>query len=936
MSSSDKLGLVLYHDKGIGFSLLEWYYLQIKGFYDKQGGVGMEIQLYYEQLLRDQPGYVQQLLKGFFHNTMVGQALMLPSGTLLANHALCRILGYTVEELVRHPWSSFVAEEDQAKAQAIFAQLMSGEKTEMENDLHLVKKDGSVIWVEFYASAHRLNPEEPYQIMVTIIDNTEKRQREDELERYRNLVQTFMDASSDRIFLKDDQFRFVLVNQTTAKTRGLQKNDYINHTDFDLMPQKEAQNRRRNDEEVLKHNRLMIWEESVGDQIIETRKFPVVLETGKTGVGGFGRDITQEVQQREMIRKMSEANRIINRCMTDDFRSVDEQLEYAIEEAKRLTDSQFGFIYTYNETKQELQLQQYTDKGMASCMLGPKKSCCSLNEAGLWGEAVRQRKTLVVDDYATSPLKKELPQGHLSVVNFMSIPLFDRQKIVAVIGLANKAGAYSESDISVIQALMNGVRIAILKKVKEKETEALLTRLEAMFNRHGAVMYLLEAETGRFVDANPACLAFYGYTHEEILKMYIYDINAMGKTLSDEYRKYTREHKQGRFMAKHKLKSGELRSVDMFSCSMIQDGKELLFTILFDVTEQEIANQQVHYLAYHDHLTGLYNRRFFEETYANMLVSGSQYPIGILIGDINGLKMYNDTYGHLKGDEAMCHLIARLKEHLEPRHLLARIGGDEFAIIMPKASESEVRTMVYHLEEVLDAEKEGQPLNDLGISFGYSMQRHPQDPLDRLFKEAEAFMYHRKYFSSRSFRSRAIQAIMETLFSKSDRERKHSERVSHISERIAKAMKLDPDTVDKIRVAGLLHDIGKIGVDEILLNKPDKLDREEWEMVKLHSSKGANILSNTMEFHEMAHWIIAHHERVDGQGYPNHLAQEQIPLASRIIAVADAYEAMTTPKPYREALTGDEAVEELLKGAGSHWDAGVVEIFIQHVFRKLN
>jgi len=896
----------------------------------------METQLFYEQLLRDQPEYVQQLVKGFFHNNLVGQALTLPSGTLLANNALCRILGYTVEELVQYPRSHFIAKEDKEMAQHIFEQLIGGEQAEIQSNLHLVRKDGQMIWVEFFATAHRQSENEPCQIMVSIIDNTEKQQKELELERFRNLVQTFMDASSDRIFIKDDQFRFVLVNQAVTQARGLQKSDYLNRTDFDIMSEEEAKNRRRNDLEVLKQNHLMIWEEPVGNRIIETRKFPVILETGKTGVGGFARDITEDVKRRERLEKISETNRIVNRCMTDEFQTVEEQLDYAIEEAKRLTGSQFALVYSYHESKGELQLQQYSDKSLLNCSLDVRSSSLPVDEAGFLGEAIRERHPILVPDYACSPFAEGIMQWYSPIVNCMSVPLFDRQKIVAVIGLLNKTDAYTEADISVIQALMNGVWIAIQKKAKEKETEALLARLEAMFNHHGAVMYLVEAETGRFVDVNPACLAFYGYSYEEMLQMHIYDINALGKSMSDELRQYTREHTHGRFMTKHRLKNGELRTVDLFSCNMVQEGKELIFTILFDVTEQETANQQVHYLAYHDHLTGLYNRRFFEETYANMMASGNQYPIGILMGDINGLKMFNDTYGHLKGDEAICNLITRLKEHLGPRHLLSRIGGDEFSIIVPKASDNEVRSLVYHLEEVLDADNESQPNNDLGISFGYSMQRHPQDPLDRLFKEAEAFMYHRKYFSSRSFRSRAIQAIMETLFSKSDREKKHSERVSYISECIAKALNLEKEVVEKIRVAGLLHDIGKIGVDENLLNKPDKLSREEWELMKLHSSKGANILSNTMEFHEMAHWIIAHHERVDGQGYPNHLSEEQIPLASRIIAVADAYEAMTTAKPYREALTEEEAVEELRKGAGAHWDTTIVNVFIEQVIPLLH
>ncbi|MPM65675.1 Cyclic di-GMP phosphodiesterase response regulator RpfG [bioreactor metagenome] len=148
-------------------------------------------------------------------------------------------------------------------------------------------------------------------------------------------------------------------------------------------------------------------------------------------------------------------------------------------------------------------------------------------------------------------------------------------------------------------------------------------------------------------------------------------------------------------------------------------------------------------------------------------------------------------------------------------------------------------------------------------------------------------------------------------------------------------MKLHQDTVNKIRVAGMLHDIGKIGIDESVLNKPAKLDADEWELMKLHSAKGAKILGNTVEFHQIAEWVLQHHERIDGKGYPNQVKGNEIPLAARIISVADAYDAMTNERPYQKAMSPEEARKVLLTGAGTQWDSKVVDILLEQVVHEL-
>jgi putative nucleotidyltransferase with HDIG domain len=220
------------------------------------------------------------------------------------------------------------------------------------------------------------------------------------------------------------------------------------------------------------------------------------------------------------------------------------------------------------------------------------------------------------------------------------------------------------------------------------------------------------------------------------------------------------------------------------------------------------------------------------------------------------------------------------------------------------------------------------------VSWGYGIQENKDATLDQIYEEAEAFMNNRKFYNQKSLRSKTVDIIMETLFIKSEREKKHSDRVGRLCETVARNMKLSKSDIDKIRVAGFLHDIGKISIDEMILNKPGKLDDHEWEMMKLHPSKSAEILIKSKEYNDIAEIVLFHHERFDGRGYPGGFAGEEIPQMARIISVCDAYDAMTEQRSYRTPLSKEEAIAELKKCSGTQFDPEVVDLFINQILLK--
>lgn len=347
---------------------------------------------------------------------------------------------------------------------------------------------------------------------------------------------------------------------------------------------------------------------------------------------------------------------------------------------------------------------------------------------------------------------------------------------------------------------------------------------------------------------------------------------------------------------------------------------------------KQIQSRNEH-LIYHDQLTNAYNRRYFEESLAR-LDSREHLPLVIAMFDVNGLKLTNDAFGHQTGDRLLCLVANLLQDHcVHPEGFVARIGGDEFVVVCPNACMAEIDRVAGDIYAAIHRERGKFPI--LSVSIGWDVKESMDQKLSDVFQRAEEQMYHKKLTESQSMRHTTVQAIMKTLNEKNAREKIHSECVSIISTMIGESMNLDYSTVREIETAGLLHDIGKISVDENILNKEGKLTIEEYEKIKRHPESSYQILKSIDAYAGMAEVVLSHHERWDGAGYPRNLKGEEIPLVARIISVADAFEAMTANRSYRSAMPGTEALAELKRCAGTQFDPRIVEIFEEKVMMRL-
>lgn len=376
---------------------------------------------------------------------------------------------------------------------------------------------------------------------------------------------------------------------------------------------------------------------------------------------------------------------------------------------------------------------------------------------------------------------------------------------------------------------------------------------------------------------------------------------------------------------------GSVLPVEIMMTSILLHGKNVLHSSWRDIKDRKQMESRMKYLSYHDQLTGLYNRRFFEEELDRLDVE-ENLPFTLIMADVNGLKLVNDSFGHNVGDELLKTVVEVMTKGCGNNRTIARLAGDEFVIMLPKTDADEVEQLIQNMKDLASKEKVGSV--EISISFGYEVKRIMEEKISEVLKKAEDYMYKKKLFESPSMRGKTINAIITALHEKNKREEQHSHRVSKLCESMGRALDLSEDKIKELRTVGLLHDIGKIAIEESILNKAGKLTEEEWKTIKRHPEIGYRILSTVNDMSEMAEYVLAHHEKWNGTGYPKGLRCDGIPLQSRIITIADAYDAMVSERSYRNPLTEEAALQELKINSGIQFDAELVKIFIEKVLYK--
>jgi two-component system, cell cycle response regulator len=340
-----------------------------------------------------------------------------------------------------------------------------------------------------------------------------------------------------------------------------------------------------------------------------------------------------------------------------------------------------------------------------------------------------------------------------------------------------------------------------------------------------------------------------------------------------------------------------------------------------------IAHEAIRRQAVTDPLTGLGNRRKLSTDLAAALREPcTSRPSLLLLFDLDGFKDYNDTFGHLAGDALLARLGRKLDEAVAGLGSAYRLGGDEFCAhvyLEDQDSDGVINRASAALSE------SGTELS-IAASLGVVLLPHEADSADHALQIADERMYANKRSRSTA-RSQAGEVLLRTMHAKQPDLDEHSSNVAELATRVARRLGLGGEALDEIARAAELHDIGKVGIPDAILNKPSSLTADEWEFIYQHTILGERILHGAPALRPVARLVRASHERWDGSGYPDGLCGDEIPLGARIVAVCDAYEAMTADRTYRAAVSHELACQELRCSAGTQFDPEVVEAFLTEI-----
>lgn len=347
-----------------------------------------------------------------------------------------------------------------------------------------------------------------------------------------------------------------------------------------------------------------------------------------------------------------------------------------------------------------------------------------------------------------------------------------------------------------------------------------------------------------------------------------------------------------------------------------------------DSSERKERQKRIEYLSYHDQLTELYNRHFFEEELRRLDVERN-LPLSIVYADVNGLKVINDAFGHEYGDMLLVSVADAMKAACRADDIIARIGGDEFLILLPRTDDAQANGIVERIKQQIAVVR----VNGMSasVSLGLETKTDSAQNTTDIMNHAEQNMYQEKISGTGGYRSIVIQEVFEALVQKTPWAQAHAYRVRDLCVLMGHAFDLPPADINDLRIAGELHDIGKVSLSVDLLSKNGTLDEKEWVLMKKHPETGYRLLGTCSEFYTIADIVLSHHERIDGTGYPMQLKGDNINWKSRILAVAEAYDVMVHNQPYRPALSKEAAIAELIRNKGTQFDAAIVDAFVQKV-----
>ncbi|WP_338827708.1 PAS domain S-box protein [Neomoorella thermoacetica] len=472
------------------------------------------------------------------------------------------------------------------------------------------------------------------------------------------------------------------------------------------------------------------------------------------------------------------------------------------------------------------------------------------------------------------------------------------------------------------------VILATVRDITERKREEELLR--NLFTHSPIGIYIVSE--GKFQLINPQFEILTGYRQDKLIGMESLNL------VVPEDRKMVRSNAikmlKGEAVEPYEFRivtgQGDIRWMEETVASIWHDGKRVTLGNIIDITQKKKFEQKLAYISLHDQLTALYNRAYFEEELKRLSTS-RKYPITIIVADVNGLKLVNDTMGHDKGDELLTACARVLKKAFRSSDVVARVGGDEFVALLPRTDGKTGKSILKRLRLSIDKYNEEHPELPLSVSFGIATADTPEQSLKEIYKKADDLMYQEKLNLGSSARSKIVNALLTALSERDYITEGHARRMQKLCQDLGEKVGLSAQQLANLSLLAQVHDLGKVGIPDRILFKRGPLTEKEWEVMRQHPEKGYRIAMSSPDLAGIADLILKHHEKWDGTGYPLGLKEEEIPIECRILSIVDAFDAMTSGRPYCRTKTIEDALKEIRRCAGTQFDPRLAEAFIEMI-----
>lgn len=783
-------------------------------------------------------------------------------------------------------------------------------------------------------------------------DVTRQKQAENDLrdseEKYRLLAEN----ASDVIWTADLNLKFTYISPSVYLLRGYTAEEAMSQSIEEMFTPATVEKAIR----VFKEEITM--ERTQSNELDRTRTFELehLCKDGSTvwveiktimlrdrdgrpsGILGISRDIMERKRAEEALQHKLHFEKMLGAISASFVTLPTNKLDQSIGKALKLCGQFFnvdrGYLFQFSS---DGKLMDNTHEWCAAGVDAQQARLQNLEVAALpwWGERVRKLEHIYIPDVEALPPEASAEKEEFRlqrIKSLLTLPVAAEERLIGFLGFDSVIDKKSWTLEQIAQLKM--VAEIIASALSKQKIEEALKNSEKRYREILASIedgyYEVDLQ-GAFTLCNESAARMLGYSVDEMIgKSYRHicqDPDKAFRLFNDAFK--TQKHQ---FAVELDVirKDGSITHGEM-SLSLTRDNEGNISGfrgVGRDITERKRIEEQLRYLSLHDQLTGLNNRAYFQNELERL--NGSRdFPISIIVVDMDNLKLVNDSYGHTMGDKLIKTCAAVLKRSIRKSDILARIGGDEFAMILPRTGENKVASIIKRIKSQIKLHNHNHQELQVCASIGSATADNNLKVLEDTYKEADASMYREKLSNGFRNSQRNICDRAALLASRGQNNLNALQRMETLTLKISDSLKLPPTQISDLILLIHVADLWEAEIPDDVLLKKSPLTDEEREIIKQHPEKGYIIAQSMPNLSRVAELVLAHHEWWDGSGYPLGLKGKEIPLECRIMAIVNAYDAMTSDRPYRKKKTKTEAIEELKAYAGRQFDPELVQKFIE-------